>query len=212
MKEEYLQMKILLERFFEGQTTNEEEQTLYRFFDRDDVPQELLQYKPVMKYFESGLNDEMRINELPKLTDDTNELPESATMVLRHPASKVQSSNRKRWIVWCGVAASFLLVLFSSIYLLTANDYLDPYAGSYIIRNGVRITDLDQIRPELEAAIQKSLLLEQEADQLIERLSSIDNSQEEQIMQELQNHNQRILDNTPDENIRNEIEEFFNPK
>jgi hypothetical protein len=106
------------------------------------------------------------------------------------------------------VAASFLLILFTSIYFLSTED---PYAGSYIIRNGVRITDLELIKPELEAAIQKSLLIEQEAERLIERLSVIDDSQEVQIMQLMQEHNQRILDNTHDDNIRNEIEEILNP-
>jgi hypothetical protein len=107
------------------------------------------------------------------------------------------------------VAASFLLILFSSIYLLTTNESADPYAGSYIIRNGVRITDLNLIKPELEAAIQKSLLIEQEADRLIERLTAVDDSQELQIMQQLQEHNQRILDNTQDEKIRNEVEKIL---
>jgi uncharacterized membrane protein YvbJ len=188
MKEDFSNIKELLERFFEGETSNEEEQILYRFFSLDDLPEEWVRYKPVLKYFESGFADEMSANELP--------------------TSKTMSSKRKLWITWSGIAASFLLLL--SIYFLTANETLDPYAGSYIIRNGVRITDLDQIRPELEAAIQKSLLLEQEAEQLIERLSSIDDSQEEQIMQKLQDYNQQILDDIQDENVRDEVKEFLN--
>lgn len=208
MKEEVTHIKILLERFFEGQTSNAEEQELYHFFSRADIPEELIQYLPVIKYFESGFADEFG------MIGQTDERPESLTPaknVLPHPASQAKPSKRKLWITWGGVAASFLLVLFSSIYFLTTKEPLDPYAGSYIIRNGVRITDLDLIRPELEAAIQKSILLEQEADRLIERLTAIDDSQEAQIMQQLQEHNQRILDNIQDENIRNELVEFLYP-
>jgi len=38
MKEELTHIEILLERFFEGQTSNEDEQELYRFFRRTTCP------------------------------------------------------------------------------------------------------------------------------------------------------------------------------
>jgi len=189
MKKEIEPIKFLLARFFEGQTSDEEEQELYRFFGRDDIPEELMRYAPVIRYFENGFADEMGVS---------------------LPAAQTGSLKRKNWI-WYSVAASFLLMLCSSIYYFTAKAPLDPYAGSYIIRNGVRITDLELIRPELEATIQKSLLLEQEAERLIERLTAIDDSQEMRIMQQIQEHNQRILDHIQDENIRLDVEDFLYP-
>ena len=227
MKEEILKINHLLERFYDGLTSNEEEKELYSFFGRDDIPDELIPHKPVIQYFATGLADEIfadkdaetQTPEMPEMseTPETTEMPETTESPKPSEPSETQTfvslqqRTRKKWLYWSSVAASVLIVLFSSIYYLATNDSFDSYEGSYIIRNGVRITDLNLIRPELEAAIQKSLLLEQEADRLIERLSMIDDTQELQIMQQMQKHNQRILDNTEDATVRNEIEEILTP-
>ena len=39
--DEYIYIENLLERFFEGETTNAEEQELYAFFARPDLPEHL---------------------------------------------------------------------------------------------------------------------------------------------------------------------------
>jgi hypothetical protein len=188
-KEKIERIEKLLERFFEGETSNEEEQQLYLFFRQEEIPEELAGYRPVMRYFESGLASE----------------PEPE---VQHPVVPLHVSNRrKQWIIRISIAASFLILVSSTFFFFRNTD---PYEGSYIVRNGVRITDLDLIRPELEAAIQKSLWIEQEADRLIERLSETDDSQEDHIMQQLQDYNQQLLDNTQDENTRNEIEKILN--
>ena len=178
MKRKLEHIKVLLDRFFEGQTSGKEERELYRFFRQDNIPEELEGYKPVIQYFEYGLANEFRVP-----------LP----------------SKRKLWIVWSSVAASFLLILFSSLYFFKTVETPDPFEGSYIIRNGECITDLNIIRPELEATIQKVLLQEQETEKLIEHLTKPDNSVEIKIIQEMQKHYKRILDNIQDEEIRNEV-------
>ena len=180
MKEELTHIKILLERFFEGQTSNEEEQELYRFFGRDNIPDELIAYKPLMQYFETGLADELACPEEDKVA----------------PKNTKTHRLRNLWIIRGSVAASFLMILSASLYLMKP---ADPYAGSYIIRNGVRITDLNMIRPELEATVQKVLLQEQQMEQWIEV----------QFTQQLQEQNNRILENIQDENIRKEVEEIL---
>ena len=196
MKEECDYIKDLLERFFEGETSNTEEQELYHFFRLDNIPEELAQYKPVLMYFESGFAHEI---ENIRQTDELPEFLISTKNVIQHPASKVESSQRKLWITWGGVAASFLIIISASLFLLTAKEPFDSYAGSYIIRNGVRITDLNLIMPELEAAVQKSLILEQEMEQ----------QYEVQLKQQLNEHNNQILKNIKDENIRKEVEEII---
>jgi hypothetical protein len=223
MEKENKYIETLLERFFEGQTSNEEERQLYRFFYFLTIPDELAQYKPVIQYFENGLADELEIDKNAATQKETGkpsvekqpdfvELANEQPVTQSTDATKTQSAGlaKKQWLVWGSVAASALLVLFTSIYVFDRIESADPYAGSYIIRNGVRITDLNLIKPELEAAIQKSLLIEQEAEQLIDRLTAIDDSQEVEISQRFQEHNQRILDNTQDENKRNEVEKMLN--
>ena len=45
--EEYKSIEDLLDRFFEGQTSNEEERVLYKFFARPDIPAHLERYREV---------------------------------------------------------------------------------------------------------------------------------------------------------------------
>ena len=42
--EEYKSIEDLLDRFFEGRTSNEEERVLYEFFARPDLPAHLERY------------------------------------------------------------------------------------------------------------------------------------------------------------------------
>ena len=53
----------LLERFFDGQTSNAEEQELYSFFNSSDVPEALKSYQPVFGYFETGIREELNEKE-----------------------------------------------------------------------------------------------------------------------------------------------------
>ena len=184
MKEGNEHINDLLDRFFDGQTSLEEERELYLFFMRDDIPEELIRYKPVIKYFESGLAEELGL-----------------------PAQHgIHSFKRKRWMVWSGIAASILIILFTSLYLLLIKEPSDPFEGSYFIRNGVRITDINLIRPELETAIQKALLEQQETEQFIEQLFKADNRVEDELFQQMLKHYDQILTNIQDEAIRREVE------
>ncbi|MDR1601316.1 MAG: hypothetical protein LBS42_02690 [Tannerella sp.] len=136
----------MLMRFFEGQTSGEEEQTLYRFFDREDLPAHLACYKPVFKYFETGLAEEAASLAVAKSR--------------RNPRISV-----KRWRIGAGLAAA---VATGCIIMLShwKTDAFDPYEGSCIIRGGVRLTDTKIIRPELEKTFREAF--EQQAD--MERL------------------------------------------
>ncbi|MDR1344381.1 MAG: hypothetical protein LBJ39_03415 [Tannerellaceae bacterium] len=126
---EYKRISSLMERFFDGLTTKAEEETLYRFFsDAGDIPGKWEPYRKVFAYFENGMASEC--------------LP-------HREALPVRRSLRWRWTC---VAAVVGLLLAGSLYFLRDQPF-DPYEGSYIVRNGVRIDDLDLIRPELEATL-----------------------------------------------------------
>ena len=45
----------LLNRYFEGETSAEEEQKLRRFFASDNVPENLSAYKPLFAYFDEEI-------------------------------------------------------------------------------------------------------------------------------------------------------------
>jgi hypothetical protein len=122
----------LINRFFEGLTSNPEEKELYGFFAGEDIPEHLYKYKPVFSYFESGIQNENQ--------------PDSTWEISLQP-------KKKRIWVWIGVAASLLVLLGLWVFHPKENQSFDPYEGSYIIRNGVKITDPKAIRPEIERSL-----------------------------------------------------------
>jgi integrase len=114
----------LIDRFFEGLTSNEEEKELYAFFEQKDIPEYLQKYKPVFAYFENGLQ---KVSPQPK---------------------------KKRIWAWASVAASLLALIGLWFFYPKETQSSDNlYEGSYIIRKGVKITDPAIVRPEIEQAL-----------------------------------------------------------
>ena len=113
--EEYKSIEDLLDRFFEGQTSNEEERVLYEFFARPDIPAHLERYREVFGYFESGI------------ALDFSETPE-----LRLPAKEISYKRKIGWAIAVCVAASLLLFLVNTVFM-NQNASFNPYEGSYIV-------------------------------------------------------------------------------
>ena len=139
MKKEEIQQ--LIERFLEGETTNAEEQVLYDYFNGDDVADSLKSYREMFRWYAAGMPE--REASLPKRT----------------------------YAKWLAIAASILLLIgigFGYRYYQEQQELYAIYEGSYIIRDGKKITDIKQILPELKAT-------EQEA---VDMLKQQDNNQE----------------------------------
>jgi len=190
MKKKHERVKVLLDLFFEGQTSKKEEQELYRFFMQEHIPKELIKYQTVIQYFNQGIQDEVETS-VPDITPQLN------------------CSVRKQWMVWSSVAASFLILLCSSLLFLNKEKSGDPFEGSYIIRNGVRYTDLRQIRPELEAAVQNAMMQQQEIEQLIEQMTQPDHQVVTHVLLKTNEHYQQILNHISDIEIRNEVKKLI---
>ena len=215
----------LLKRFFEGQTSNDEEQRLYEFFAGNDIPEHLIQYKPVFAYFNEGIKEELNEtnSETPVLLSSSHDDIEEGIYVSETifeqsaaslnsgidrglsekevPVRKIQS---KKWILWSGVAA----VILALILLNPFDKPFDPYEGSYIIRNGVRITDLKTIRPELESTVQQALQQQEEMDGLITRLTEPE-KRFANVEKSMQENYDAILESFKDENVRNEVKKML---
>lgn len=125
-----------VEKFLEGQTTTNEEQELYSFFANGPVPRHLKKYRPMFAWYAGGMAGE----------------PPRPKKVVMH-----------RWQP-VAVAASVLLAFAVSAGLWMKNT---PYKyesleGSYIVRNGHKITDIERILPELKQTYRQALQEEQE--------------------------------------------------
>lgn len=136
--DEQTYIEDLLERFFEGETSNAEERELYAFFTRPDLPEHFLPYKPMFEYFETGMTDEVN-----------GDIP------IFKPSMKVPFIKKWLWIA-ITVAASSLLFLFMNRGDGAREDDFNPYAGSYIIRNGVKTEIPEDMARELDKVIRES--------------------------------------------------------
>ena len=118
-----------IERFLDGSTTCAEEQKLYEYFSQENISPEASPYQEMMKWYAS----------------------EMATPILEH--KRKRSFSIKHWIYTISIAASIALLCTLGIKLYDRqsvnSDEFSIYEGSYIIRNGEKITDLEIIMPEL---------------------------------------------------------------
>ena len=56
-------IEVYIHRFMEGETTNAEEQAIYRFFRSGDVPEHLKEYAPMFAWYEEGMPEEKKMED-----------------------------------------------------------------------------------------------------------------------------------------------------
>ena len=132
------EIERLVERFFDGETTTEEEARLYKVFRRKRLPDSLERMRPVMEAFGSM----------------SGEKPQRAKTV----------SIVRRALM--GAAAMLALIVGIAIYsnYHEEQSLARIYGGSYVIENGRRIDDLSAIQDDIERALADSRRIEQHAE------------------------------------------------
>ena len=126
MKEK--EIRQLIERFLEGATTNAEEQILYDYFNSKDIAESLERYRVMFQWYAAGI-----------------------------PEQKAKH-HKRTYAKWLAIAASMLLLVcigFGYRYYQEQQELYAIYEGSYIIRDGIKNTDIRQILPELQATEQE---------------------------------------------------------
>lgn len=123
-------MKIeeLLNKYFEGETTREEERELRRFFKQENLPQELSVYRPLFAYIEEEVAAHQSTVQKP---------------IQKRPFARHFST-------WGGIAAGVLLLIgVAGItrQLITPTD-------NYVWIDGVRHTDPGIVRQQAQAAFE----------------------------------------------------------
>lgn len=147
-------LAALLDRFFDGTTTNAEDRALEEYFcGEGDVPEQFECYREMFGWYASGM--------------DENRLPSKETR-----RTKRHRISAEVIIWWSSIAAVIALVIGigwnSRLEKLAQEDY---YADNFIVRGGKVITGMDEIRDDIEATIIEGDCLEQEIDMNIEKLN-----------------------------------------
>ncbi len=122
----------LTQEFLDGSTTIEQEQTLYRYYATRHIASDLECYRPMFEWYVQ-LEKQSRPDEVGR-------------------------PRRKRFIAAAAAIAVLALVGAGLLFAPTPSSgdlsLERMYAGSYIIRDGKKITDIKQILPELRRADQ----------------------------------------------------------
>lgn len=153
-----------IDRFLAGETSCREERELYAFFAGPGVPPDLACYKEMFRWYAS-LAENSSSAERP-VTLMPAEAPAEATP---RRGGKVRLLSMRAW-QWVSAAAVVALlfsigIIFHSPSTSVPDEYLS-YEGSYIIRDGKKITDLSVVVPEIRRTEQM----------VNERLSALDES------------------------------------
>lgn len=156
----------LLERYFEGVTSTEEERTLRRFFTSGNIPDNLMMYKPLFAYFENEIKKAK--TDVVDATDQSvpgkdGSLPEGTTMTqIQPPESSLSgkeketqsTSNHRNLILWLsGVAACAVLLI--GTFFFTPQQPKCSNSGNYVIIDGQCYTDIETIRSAALKSLQE---------------------------------------------------------
>lgn len=145
-------VEVLLQRFFDGETSCAEERALETYFcSGATLPPEVECYRDMFGWYASGM--------------DESRLPQAAAPRRR---------STPRILVWWGaVAASIALVIG-----LGWNHRVDVvsgsglYSGSYVVRDGIMVTGDEEIKLEVEATLDAGTILDSEIDARIAMLGN----------------------------------------
>ena len=144
-----------IHRFMEGETTNAEEQAIYRFFHTEEVPEHLKPYMEMFAWYDEGMPEE----ELSK--------PKAQPLWKRIPLE-----------IWStGIAAMLVIGIGLGIVLSFGDNQHEDwscYEGSYVEVDGKRITDIETILPIILETLKGAEEIEQRTEARLKRIRSIE--------------------------------------
>lgn len=163
----------LLHRYFEGETSAEEERRLRAFFASGEVPAKWAAYRPLFAYFdEAGRASEGEGGMVFPEAGRTDEIPSPEALLAtagewrgdgdspvtseqhRLEMDRGRDGNRRRlFYLIAGIAASVLLVL-STYRVLSPTDPCFC-SDNYVVINGRCYTDMHQVRALALEALQE---------------------------------------------------------
>ena len=165
-------VELYIDRFMEGETSNDEEKELYRFFATEkDLPQHIAQYREMFAYFESGLDESLSAQALTEAEHST------AKVVQLKPVDTTKPKKRI-FMFAASIAASIVLIFGISFGLLKNDaDELYTYEGSYVMQNGKRVTDKETLKLMIDNTMKEADNIEKQVAQLSEISDKDDNIQ-----------------------------------
>ena len=136
-------MKIekLIDKYFEGETTCQEEQRLRRFFNQDNVPQHLECYRPQFAYID-----------------------QEARLVQTRDRQRPAHHMLKSALFWTANAAACTLLTFAIGHMVRTGYHIPE---NYVVINGTCYTDPELVKEKAREAMQNVSFNAEELDGLL---------------------------------------------
>jgi hypothetical protein len=117
------EIKRLLEKYYEGETTSGEELLLKKFFSMDNVPQDLRSDQEIFRYY-------MHVAEMPEPSADFEKKIISA--IANEDKNAVRFKRRRLYITLSGIAAAMLILAGSYYFFTNRSEPRDTYSDPEI--------------------------------------------------------------------------------
>ena len=136
-----------INRFLEGETTNAEEQAIYRFFHTGDVPSHLMGYAPMFAWYEGGMQGEPGMLQ----PDGQKEVAGGKKSEKVPVVGKESFYQRIPIAVWSAGIAAMMVIALGLGFIFYSENQADGsgewscYEGSYVEVGGKRISDVERV-------------------------------------------------------------------
>lgn len=184
-------IKSLINRYMDGDTSLDEEATLYAFFSREEIPAELEEYKDMFAGLASIIHNDKIKADIDKIISENAEEKESATISDINEQRKTFSI--KKVVTLAAATAALAIGFFYISDKMEERRLASLYEGSYMIVNGKRIDDLQKIESDIERVLAYANEIEKSAD----------------INANIKNIEEELLNSIDDEERKEEIRQML---
>jgi hypothetical protein len=117
------ELNSLLEKFYNGESTAEEEKVLKRFFSEGDIPQGFEYEKAIFSYYSSSLN----------IPEPSSDFENRILIGITESGSRQKTGKYRKLALWLMSTAAALLIMIGSYFFITGNKGLqDTYSDPEI--------------------------------------------------------------------------------
>lgn len=168
------EIKKLIDAFYNGETSVEEEQLLLNYFNTEDVAEELLEEKEIFLHMYNAELVDVPVGLETKLNDLIDELASEEKKVFK---LKAQTNKRQMWVRIGSIAAGVALVISAGVYFNKKADSITPPLAQGQTEN-VDVEDKEKIKEAQEALVLLSSKFNKGMDQLAVVSSNLDKPNE----------------------------------
>jgi len=136
-----MKIKELLDRYYEGETTDAEEQRLREYFTSDEVDDELQHYRSIFAYLK---HEGERHSVFTRHSALDAEPPKNSPQIIRRLRVKPAMTRVKWWYA----AAAAVACLLTTTYIIHEHQSKPQTlcVGTYVVVNGICYDDLSLVK------------------------------------------------------------------